>query len=103
MPQVPYNHHHWTDPDMMQMAMAVGECSGEDADLLRRAMGSKRGLERIDSLREKLYAGMASNGLVGQDADDIYARSLRAARKVQSAVVRATAWPELRHPRTPPG
>jgi error-prone DNA polymerase len=56
------------------MAMAVGECSGEDADLLRRAMGSKRGLERIDSLREKLYAGMASNGLVGQDADDIYAK-----------------------------
>jgi error-prone DNA polymerase len=59
---------------LMQMAMAVGECSGEDADLLRRAMGSKRGLERIDSLREKLYAGMASNGLVGQDADDIYAK-----------------------------
>ena len=59
---------------LMQMAMAVGECSGEDADLLRRAMGSKRGLERIDSLKEKLYAGMASNGLVGQAADDIYAK-----------------------------
>ncbi|MCU1416038.1 MAG: error-prone polymerase [Schumannella sp.] len=59
---------------LMQMAMAVGECSGEDADLLRRAMGSKRGLERIDSLKEKLYAGMASNGLVGEDADAIYAK-----------------------------
>jgi error-prone DNA polymerase len=59
---------------LMQMAMAVGECTGEDADLLRRAMGSKRGVERIESLREKLYAGMASNGLVGQAADDIYAR-----------------------------
>jgi len=23
MPQVPYNHHHWTDPDMMQMAIAT--------------------------------------------------------------------------------
>ncbi len=23
MPQVPYNHHHWTDPDMMAMAMAA--------------------------------------------------------------------------------
>ena len=23
MPQVPYNHHHWTDSDMMQMAMAA--------------------------------------------------------------------------------
>lgn len=59
---------------LMQMAMAVGECSGEDADLLRRAMGSKRGMERIESLREKLYAGMASNGLEGEAADDIYAR-----------------------------
>ncbi len=59
---------------LMQMAMAVGECTGEDADLLRRAMGSKRGIERIESLREKLYAGMATNGLVGEAADDIYAR-----------------------------
>ena len=59
---------------LMQMAMAVGECSGEDADLLRRAMGSKRGVERIESLREKLYEGMATNGLVGEDADAIYAK-----------------------------
>lgn len=59
---------------LMQMAMAVGECTGEDADLLRRAMGSKRGVERIESLKEKLYAGMATNGLVGEAADDIYAR-----------------------------
>ena len=28
---------------LMQIAMAVGECTGDDADLLRRAMGSKRG------------------------------------------------------------
>jgi len=59
---------------LMQMAMAVGECSGEDADLLRRAMGSKRGVERIESLREKLYEGMATNGLVGEDADAIYGK-----------------------------
>jgi len=59
---------------LMQMAMAVGECSGEDADLLRRAMGSKRGLEKIESLRTKLYEGMASNGLTGEVADEIYGR-----------------------------
>jgi len=59
---------------LMQMAMAVGECSGEDADLLRRAMGSKRGLEKIESLRAKLYEGMASNGLIGEVADEIYGR-----------------------------
>ncbi|MDQ1174607.1 error-prone DNA polymerase [Microbacterium testaceum] len=59
---------------LMQMAVAIGNCSAEDADLLRRAMGSKRGLERIDSLRETLYAGMAENGLVGQVADELYAK-----------------------------
>ena len=57
---------------LMQMAVAIGDCSGEDADLLRRAMGSKRGEERIESLREKLYAGMARNGLTGKAADAIY-------------------------------
>ena len=59
---------------LMQMAMAVGECSGEDADLLRRAMGSKRGVERIESLKAKLYEGMAGNGLIGEAADRIYAQ-----------------------------
>lgn len=57
---------------LMQMAMVIGGCSGEDADQLRRAMGSKRGEERIDSLREKLYAGMAEKGITGETADTIY-------------------------------
>jgi error-prone DNA polymerase len=59
---------------LMQIAVAVGGCTPDDADLLRRAMGSKRGIERIETLREKLYAGMAENGLIGADADSIYAR-----------------------------
>ena len=59
---------------LMQVAMAVGGCSAEDADLLRRAMGSKRGIERISSLRDKLYAGMAHNGIAGDVADEIYAK-----------------------------
>lgn len=58
----------------MQMGMAVGDLSGEDADVLRRAMGSKRGIERIESVKTKLYAGMARNGLVGAVADDLYAK-----------------------------
>jgi len=57
---------------LMQIAMAVGGCTGEDADLLRRAMGSKRGLEKISRLRDKLYAGMKENGIEGADADTIY-------------------------------
>ncbi|HWR85854.1 MAG TPA: error-prone DNA polymerase, partial [Rhodoglobus sp.] len=59
---------------LMQMGMVIGGLTGEDADLLRRAMGSKRGIERIDSLKEKLYAGMAENGLVGDAADAIYSK-----------------------------
>ena len=59
---------------LMQVAMAVGGCTGEDADLLRRAMGSKRGIERIESLKTKLYAGMAENGITGEVADDIYGK-----------------------------
>lgn len=59
---------------LMQMGMAVGDLTGEDADVLRRAMGSKRGIERIESVKEKLYAGMKRNGLEGDVADDIYAK-----------------------------
>ena len=58
----------------MQMAMEVGNCTGEDADLLRRAMGSKRGTERIESLRDKLYAGMAENGISPEVSDVIYSK-----------------------------
>ncbi|WP_428995025.1 hypothetical protein [Kribbella qitaiheensis] len=57
---------------LMQMAMAVGGIDGDEADLLRRAMGSKRGVEKISSLKTKLYAGMASNGITGELADEIY-------------------------------
>ncbi|GAA3528584.1 error-prone DNA polymerase [Aeromicrobium panaciterrae] len=57
---------------LMQMAIAIGDCTGDEADLLRRAMGSKRGIERIESLREKLYAGMAGHGLSEEESDAIY-------------------------------
>jgi error-prone DNA polymerase len=59
---------------LMQIAMAVGGCTGDDADLLRRAMGSKRGVEKIERLKDILYAGMASHGITGALADDIYSR-----------------------------
>lgn len=61
---------------LMEMAVAIGDCSRDDADLLRRAMGSKRGVERIESIREKLYAGMARRGLTGSVADGIYTQIL---------------------------
>jgi error-prone DNA polymerase len=57
---------------LMQLAVAIGGCTADDADLLRRAMGSKRGIDKIETLRTKLYAGMESNGIRGDDADKIY-------------------------------
>lgn len=58
----------------MQIAMTVGNCTGAEADLLRRAMGSKRGVEKIERLRAKLYDGMAGHGITGELADSIYDR-----------------------------
>jgi len=57
---------------LMQVAMAVGGCSADDADHLRRAMGSKRGIEKIEKLRKTLYEGMEANGITGESADSIY-------------------------------
>ncbi len=90
----------------MQMAIAVGNCSGDDADLLRRAMGSKRGHEKIDRLRDKLYAGMADNGIHGADADAIYAKiqafanfGFAESHSISFAlIVYASAWMRLHYP-----
>ena len=61
---------------LMAMAVTLGDCSRDDADLLRRAMGSKRGVERIESVKQKLYAGMARRGITGDLADSIYVKIL---------------------------
>jgi error-prone DNA polymerase len=91
---------------LMQVAMAVGGCTGEDADLLRRAMGSKRGIERIESLREKLYAGMKSNGITDEVADEIYGKiqafanfGFAESHSLSFALlVYASAWMRLHYP-----
>ncbi|MFC7023145.1 error-prone DNA polymerase [Promicromonospora thailandica] len=48
---------------LMQMAIDVADFTGKEADQLRRAMGSKRSMERMEELRERLYAGMTRNGI----------------------------------------
>ncbi|NQX28481.1 error-prone DNA polymerase [Microbacteriaceae bacterium VKM Ac-2854] len=91
---------------LMQVAIAVGGCSAEDADLLRRAMGSKRGTEKIETLRERLYAGMAGNGITGEVADDIYTRiqafanfGFAESHAISFALlVYASAWLRLHYP-----
>ncbi|MGH3682755.1 MAG: error-prone DNA polymerase, partial [Natronosporangium sp.] len=57
---------------LMQLAIDVAGFTAAEADQLRRAMGSKRSEEKMAQLRDRLYAGMAVNGITGELADDIY-------------------------------
>ncbi|HVT65626.1 MAG TPA: error-prone DNA polymerase [Mycobacteriales bacterium] len=57
---------------MMQLAVAVADFTPTEADQLRRAMGSKRSEARIAALQQRLYDGMAANGITGADADEIF-------------------------------
>ena len=57
---------------LMQMAIDVAGFTPAEADQLRQAMGSKRSHERMERLRDRLYEGMAANGITGEVADEIY-------------------------------
>ena len=57
---------------LMQIAVAVADFTPAEADQLRRAMGSKRSKDRIDAMRIRLYDGMASKGITGRMADEIF-------------------------------
>ena len=45
------------------MAMVASGFTGGEAEELRRAMGFKRSVERMESIEAKLRAGMAANGI----------------------------------------
>ncbi len=91
---------------LMQIAMTVGNCTGAEADLLRRAMGSKRGVEKIERLEAKLYDGMAEHGITDELADSIYARiqafanfGFAESHAISFALlVYASSWLKLHHP-----
>ena len=57
---------------LMQMAIDVAGFSAKESDQLRRAMGSKRSVERMEELRGRLMAGMAGNGITPDVAEQIY-------------------------------
>jgi error-prone DNA polymerase len=57
---------------LMQLAMDSAGFTALEADKLRRAMGSKRSMKRMEEMRERLYAGMAGNGITGELADDLF-------------------------------
>jgi error-prone DNA polymerase len=57
---------------LMEMAVAIAGFSAAEADELRQAMATKRSAARMERLRERLYAGMAERGVVGETADAVY-------------------------------
>ncbi len=59
---------------LMQIAVSVAGFSPGEADELRRAMGNKRSHAKMAALRQRLYDGMAANGITGEVADEIYTR-----------------------------
>ncbi|WP_025274474.1 error-prone DNA polymerase [Haloglycomyces albus] len=57
---------------LMQMAIDAAGFDASEADLLRRAMGSKRSSDKMEALRERLFDGMAERGIVGADAERVF-------------------------------
>ncbi|WP_402466053.1 error-prone DNA polymerase [Isoptericola aurantiacus] len=57
---------------LMQMAIDVAGFSPAESDRLRRAMGSKRSVERMEALRGRLFAGMTERGVPLDVAEQVY-------------------------------
>ena len=91
---------------LMQMAIDVAGFTPAQADELRQAMGSKRSRARMLRLRDRLYAGMAHNGITGDVADQIFMKMQAFANygfpeshSVSFAyLVYASAWIKLHEP-----
>ena len=56
---------------LLRMAMTVAGFSGGEAEELRRAMGFKRSILRMEKIEQRLRDGMAHNGISGEVADRI--------------------------------
>jgi error-prone DNA polymerase len=56
---------------LLRMAMAVSGFTGGEAEELRRAMGFKRSVERMQSIERRLREGMAARGITGEAQDRI--------------------------------
>ncbi|HWM91136.1 MAG TPA: error-prone DNA polymerase [Thermoanaerobaculia bacterium] len=56
---------------LLKVAMVAASFSGGEAEELRRAMGSKRSVEKMKAIVDKLRKGMTANGIVGKAQDEI--------------------------------
>ncbi|WP_129337781.1 PHP domain-containing protein [Cellulomonas endophytica] len=91
---------------LMQMAIDVADFTGAEADQLRRAMGSKRSIDRMEALRERLMTGMTANGIPPAAQTEIYDK-LKAFSDFGfpeshafsfAYIVYASAWLKVHHP-----
>ncbi|MBL0888914.1 error-prone DNA polymerase, partial [Myceligenerans indicum] len=91
---------------LMQMAIDVAGFTPAESDQLRRAMGSKRSVERMEALRARLHAGMADRGVPPAVRDEIYDK-LKAFADFGfpeshaysfAYLVYASAWLKVHHP-----
>ena len=91
---------------LMQIAIDVAGFFPAEADQLRKAMGSKRSLERMEALRERLMEGMAANGITPEVGEQIYAKlqafadfGFPESHSFSFAyLVYASAWLKVHHP-----
>jgi error-prone DNA polymerase len=91
---------------LMQIAVDVADFSPAEADMLRRAMGAKRSTAKMARLKDRLFAGMAANGITGELAETIYHRLLAFANYgfpeshalSFAHLVFASAWVKRYHP-----
>lgn len=56
----------------MQMAIDVADFTPAEADQLRRAMGSKRSVERMEAMHQRLLDGMAAKGIDRATGEEIF-------------------------------
>ncbi|HSS39118.1 MAG TPA: error-prone DNA polymerase, partial [Polyangia bacterium] len=56
---------------LIRMAMIAAGFTGGQADELRRAMGFKRSMERMNAIEDDLRRGMTGNGIAGAAQDEI--------------------------------
>jgi len=56
---------------LLRVAMVAAGFTGGEAEELRRAMGSKRSVEKMNAIVQRLRSGMAANGITGKAQDDI--------------------------------
>jgi error-prone DNA polymerase len=61
---------------LMQLAVDVAGFSPGEADELRRAMGSKRSVRKMEALRQRFYDGAAAKGVDQPTAERIYEKLL---------------------------